>query len=45
MSISRDRNYEFDFESCSKLEDLNLDVRRNSTGKEMATLAEAFSGR
>ncbi|KAK1404020.1 Serine/threonine-protein kinase STY46 [Heracleum sosnowskyi] len=44
-SQNRDRNYEFDFESCSKLEDLNLDVRRNSTGKEMATLAEVFRGR
>ncbi|XP_074371272.1 serine/threonine-protein kinase STY8-like isoform X2 [Apium graveolens] len=44
MMPSQNRNYEIDFESCSKLEDLNLDVRRNSTGKEMAALAEEFPG-
>ncbi|GLU07017.1 hypothetical protein SLE2022_239970 [Rubroshorea leprosula] len=34
-----------DFEPCSKLEDLNLDVRKNSKGVEERSLAESFTER
>ncbi|KAF1002687.1 hypothetical protein AG4045_012451 [Apium graveolens] len=42
---SQNRNLGIDFEPCSKLEDLNLDVRRNSTMKEAPTSEEVFRGR
>ncbi|XP_017229273.1 serine/threonine-protein kinase STY46 isoform X2 [Daucus carota subsp. sativus] len=44
-SQHRDRTLEIDFEPCSKLGDLNLDVKRNSTVKEMAKFDELFPER
>ncbi|KAK9270111.1 hypothetical protein L1049_025685 [Liquidambar formosana] len=41
----RNRDCESDFEPCSKLEDLNLDVRKNSTGMEGRYLTENISRR
>lgn len=40
QSHDRDRNCEIDFEPWSKLEDLNLEVRRNSTDMERQNLEE-----
>lgn len=34
VSFSRKRNCEIDFEPCSKLEDLNLDVKRGGEDRE-----------
>lgn len=39
------RNYGGDFETCSKLEDLNLDVRKNSNDINNETSAEDFAQR
>ncbi|KAK6938292.1 hypothetical protein RJ641_031800 [Dillenia turbinata] len=44
-SHSRHRKHEVDFEPCSKLEDLNLDVRRNSGNLEKGYPAENTSER
>ncbi|XP_058087748.1 serine/threonine-protein kinase STY46-like isoform X3 [Magnolia sinica] len=44
-SLSRNRDCEIDFEPCSKLEDLNLDVRKNAEDIEERNLAGTFSGR
>ncbi|CAK9187368.1 unnamed protein product [Ilex paraguariensis] len=41
----RSRNYEIDFEPCTKLEDLNLDVRKNSGEMERDIPAEDFPRR
>ncbi|KAK6118795.1 hypothetical protein DH2020_047486 [Rehmannia glutinosa] len=40
-----DRNCGGDFETCSKLEDLNLDVRKNSNDVNRGTSVEDFTGR
>ncbi|XP_052201278.1 serine/threonine-protein kinase STY46-like isoform X2 [Diospyros lotus] len=45
QSHNRSRDYESDFEPCSKLEDLNLDVRKNSNEIERRFLKENFSRR
>ncbi|XP_059630517.1 serine/threonine-protein kinase STY46-like isoform X2 [Cornus florida] len=42
---SYDRDRETDFEPCSKLEDLNLDVRKNSIDTEGRLLTDIFSRR
>uniref|UniRef100_A0A5B7C0H5 Putative serine/threonine-protein kinase HT1-like isoform X2 n=1 Tax=Davidia involucrata TaxID=16924 RepID=A0A5B7C0H5_DAVIN len=39
----RNRDHEIDFEPCSKLEDLNLDVRKNSNDMERRFLTKNFS--
>ncbi|KAA8546549.1 hypothetical protein F0562_002712 [Nyssa sinensis] len=39
------RDHEIDFEPCSKLEDLNLDVRKNSNDIDRRFLPEKFSTR
>lgn len=41
----RYRDCEIDFEPCSKLEDLNLDVRNNAEDIEERNLAQTISGR
>ncbi|KAK8580186.1 hypothetical protein V6N13_143311 [Hibiscus sabdariffa] len=41
----RSRDHPVDFEACSKLEDLNLDVRKNSKCVEDGYLTEKFSKR
>ncbi|KAG9444369.1 hypothetical protein H6P81_015709 [Aristolochia fimbriata] len=44
VDMRRNGDYEVDFEPCSKLEDLNLDVRRNVDDAEKKDLADSFSG-
>ncbi|CAL5384477.1 unnamed protein product [Camellia sinensis] len=44
-SHNRSRDYESEFEPCSKLEDLNLEVRKNSNDIERRFLTENFSRR
>ncbi|KAF8377155.1 hypothetical protein HHK36_030528 [Tetracentron sinense] len=45
QSHNRNRDNEIDFEPCSRLEDLNLDVRKNSEDIERKYVMENFSGR
>ncbi|KAK5832303.1 hypothetical protein PVK06_016104 [Gossypium arboreum] len=44
-SYKRSRDHPVDFEACSKLEDLNLDVRKNSKCVDDRYLTENFSKR
>ncbi|RWR86867.1 Protein kinase domain-containing protein [Cinnamomum micranthum f. kanehirae] len=44
-SVSRKKDCEIDFEPCSKLEDLNLDVRNNAEDIEERNLTETIYGR
>ncbi|XP_042492329.1 serine/threonine-protein kinase STY46-like isoform X2 [Macadamia integrifolia] len=44
-SQKRNGDCEVDFEPCSRLGDLNLDVRKNAEDMERRYLTEAFSGR
>lgn len=45
ISVSRARDRATDYEACSKLEDLNLDVRKNSKEIEERFLTDNFSQR
>ncbi|KAK2989258.1 hypothetical protein RJ640_031010 [Escallonia rubra] len=42
---SDERNRKIDFEPCSKLEDLNLDVKKRANDMERSNFAEDFHGR
>ncbi|OVA20361.1 Protein kinase domain [Macleaya cordata] len=42
-SVSRNRDSGIDFEPCSKLEDLNLDIRKNAEDTEKRYVMENFS--
>ncbi|KAJ8633932.1 hypothetical protein MRB53_027268 [Persea americana] len=44
-AVSRKKDCEIDFEPCSKLEDLNLDVRNNAEDIEERNLTETIYGR